>query len=181
MAQNNWSANADLIVGNDLWLYIVDLGHGDAASAMTYAMAASAVAIAYATSCSLELSADELTAASKMSCRWNVARQGAGSYTVNGEALYCLQSRAAANGTYTIDDLFEAFVAGDNVGWVIAVDKSVANGECGTIEGPDMDGVAYWGEAAITSLNISAGNNEIASSTITLSGSGQPHKGNDTV
>ena len=179
MAQNVWSANKDLIVGNDLWLYLVDLGHGDAATAMTYSMAENAKAIAYATSCSLELSADELTAASKMSCRWNVARQGAGSYTVNGEALYCLQSSASANGAYTVDDLFEAFVQGDNVGWVMAVDKSVSSGACGTIEGPDMDGVAYWGEAAITSLSISAGNNEIASSTITLTGSGQPHKGND--
>ena len=69
MAQNSWSANKDLIVGNDLWLYIVDLGHGDAASAMTYDMASNAKAIAYATSCSLELSADNLEASSKMSCR----------------------------------------------------------------------------------------------------------------
>ena len=90
-----------------------------------------------------------------------------------------MQSSASANGAYTVDDLFEAFVAGDNVGWVMAVDKSVSSGTCGTIEGPDMDGVAYWGEAAITSLSISAGNNEIASSSISLTGSGEPHKGND--
>ncbi len=70
MAQNTWNANKDLVVGNDLWLYLVDLGHGDSAVPMTYAMAtATTAALAYATSCSLEISADQLEAASKMSCR----------------------------------------------------------------------------------------------------------------
>lgn len=173
----NWSANADLVVGNDLWLYLIDLGHGDSASAMTYNMAtATTAALAYATSCSLEISADQLEAASKMSCRWNVSRQGTGSYTINADALLCLQSHAAANGCKTVDDLFEAMIAGDNVGWVIAQD---AHEECNSIAGPDPDGVIYWGEAAITSLSITGGNNEIASSSISLAGSGAPHKGDD--
>lgn len=183
MANNtqNWSANADLVVGNDLWLYLVDLGSAKegTASAMTYGMAtATTAALAYATSCSLEISADQLEAASKMSCRWNVARQGTGSYTINADALYCLQANAAANGCKTIDDLFEAMIAGDNVGWVIAQD---AHTECNTIEGPKHgeNDILYWGEAAITSLSITGGNNEIASSSISLAGSGAPHKGDD--
>lgn len=179
MAQNTWNANKDLVVGNDLWLYLVDLGHGDSAVPMTYALAtSSAMPIAYATSCSLEISADQLEAASKMSCRWNVSRQGTGSYTVNADALYCLQATAAANDCKTIDDLFEAMVDGDNVGWVIAQD---AHTDCNTIAGPkhgDND-IIYWGEAAITSLSITGGNNEICSSSISLAGSGAPHKGDD--
>ncbi len=173
-----WNANKDLIVGNDLWLYLVDLGHGASAVPMTYAMATGATAkpIAYATSCSLEISAENLEAASKMSCRWNVSRQGQGSYTVNADSLYCLQASAAENGAYTIDDLFEHMVDGDNIGWVMAKDKSE---DCGTVGGPDPDGALYWGEASIGSLSITGGNNEIASSSITLNGSGQPHMGND--
>lgn len=176
MASTNWNANKDLIVGNDLWLYLVDLGHGVSAVPMTYNLAISSAApIAYATSCSLEISADQLQASSKMSCRWNVSRQGEGSYTVNADALYCLQSSASANGAYTVDDLFEHLIAGDNIGWVIAKDSHT---DCNTIGGPSTDNVIYWGEAAITSLSINGGSNEIASSSISLAGSGQPHKGN---
>lgn len=178
MAQTTtWNANKDLIVGNDLWCYIVDLGHGESAVPMTYELATtSAAPIAYATSCSLEISAEQLQASSKMSCRWNVSRQGEGSWTVSCDALLCLQSSASANGAYTVDDLFEAMIQGDNVGVVLAKDSHT---DCNSIGGPSTDNVIYWGEAAITSLSITGGNNEICSSSISLAGSGQPHKGND--
>lgn len=176
MAQT-WNANKDLIVGNDLWLYLVLLGHGESAVPMTYELAVNSGApIAYATSCSLEISADQLEASSKMSCRWNVSRQGTGSYTVNSDSLLCLQSAASGNGCYTVDDLFEAMIQGDNIGWVMAKD---AHTECNTIGGPSSANAIYWGEAAISSLSITGGNNEICSSSISLAGSGQPHKGND--
>ena len=171
-----WNANKDLILGNDMWLYLVDLGHGESAGPMTYSLVESAQPVAYATSCSLEMTADNLEAASKMSCRWNVTRQGQGSYTVNADALYCLQASASANGAYTVDDLFQHMLDGDNIGWVMAKDKSE---DCGEVGGPDTDGVVYWGEASISNLSINGGNNEIASSSLTLNGSGRPHKGDD--
>ena len=177
-----WNANSDLIVGNDLWLYLVDLGSGNEASAMTYAMAtssASSQALAYATSCNFEMNADTLEGASKMSCRFNVSRAGQGSYQVTADALYCVQANAAANGCKTVDDLFEAFIKGANVGWVMAVDKSRDAGECGVVMGPDSSYPMYWGEASIGSLSITGGNNEICSTSISLTGSGAPHKGND--
>ena len=61
-------------------------------------------------------------------------------------------------------------ISGDNVGWVLAQDTST---ECGTVGGPDTSKSYYYGEAAVTSLSITASNNEIASSSLTLTGSGQ--------
>lgn len=178
---SGWNANSDLIVGNDLWLYLVDLGHGASAVPMTYSLAtgATAEALAYATSCNFEMNADTLEGASKMSCRFSISRAGQGSYNVTADALYCVQANAAANGCKTVDDLFEAFIKGDNVGWVMAVDKSRDEGKCGVVEGPDATYPLYWGEASIGSLSITGGNNEICSTSISLTGSGAPHKGND--
>lgn len=163
-----WNTQGDLIKGSDLNLYLVDLSGGT----MTSGMVGSAKVIAYAQSCSLEINADTLDVTSKLSCRWNAVLPGNGSYSVSADALYCLQSSAAANGAVTVDDLFETMVDGDAVGWVIAKDKSDT---CGTVEGPDTTGVCYYGEAAITSLSITGGNNEIATSSITLTGSGKPN------
>lgn len=164
-----FSVNNDLIKGNDLNLYLIDLSGGT----MTSGMVSTAKVVAYAQSCSLEINADTLDVSSKLSCRWNATLPGNGSYSVSADALYCLQSAAAANSAVTIDDLFEAMVDGENVGWVIAKDSSET---CGTVAGPDTTGVCYWGEAAITSLSVTAGNNEVASSSISLTGSGEPHK-----
>ena len=60
-----WSVNTDLIKGNDLNLYLVDLSGGTMASGMV----GSAKVIAYAQSCSLEINADTLDVSSKLSCR----------------------------------------------------------------------------------------------------------------
>lgn len=165
-----WSVNTDLIKGNDMNLYLVDLSGGT----MTSGLVSSGKVVAYAQSCSLEINADTLDVSSKLSCRWNATLPGNGSYTVSSDALYCLQSSAAANSAVTIDDLFADMVNGDNVGWIMAQDSSET---CGTVGGPDTSKPYYYGEAAITSLSISAGNNEICTSSISLTGSGEPKKG----
>lgn len=167
-----WSVNNDLINGNDMFLYLVDLGTG---GTMTSGMVSSAKVVAYAQSASLEINADTLDVTSKLSCRWNAVLPGNASYTVSSDSLYCLQSSAAANSAVTVDDLFEAMVEGDNIGWVMAQDSSET---CGTVAGPDTSKPCYWGEAAITSLSINAGNNEIVTSSITLTGSGKVNKMN---
>lgn len=170
----NWSANNDLIKGNDMWLYLVILGE----SGMTSGAVSTANVLAYSQSCSLEINADTLDITTKLNCRWNAVLPGNGSYTISSDNLYCKQAVASANSAYTVDDLFEAMVAGDNVGWVMAVDQSADTDECGQVLGPDVSGKypVYYGEAAITSLSITAGNNEICTSSITLTGSGQPEK-----
>lgn len=172
-----WNVNTDLIKGNDLNLYLVELGNDP----MTSGKVATAKVIAYSTSCSFEISSDSIDVTSKLSCRWNANVQGNASYTLSSDALYCLQGAASAMGAYTVDDLFEAMCDGDNVGWVLAKDRSEV---CGEVAGPKYekaagdayDPVCYYGEAAITSLSITGGNNEIASSSIQLTGSGRPYR-----
>ena len=170
-----WSVNNDLVKGNNMWLYLVDLGTG---GTMTSGMVQDAKVLAYSQSCSFEINSDTLDVTSKISCRWSAVMQGNASYTVNSDNLYCLQSSAAANGAMTVDDLFEAMVDGKNIGWVMAQDESADTDDgCGTVLGPDTSKPFYYGEAAITSLSITAGNNEICTSSITLTGSGEPNKG----
>ena len=165
-----WNTQDDLIKGADLNLYLVELGTG---GTMTSGMVEDAKVIAYATNASLEMNADTLDVTSKLSCRWNANLPGTANYTVSSDALYCKQANAAANSAITIDDLFENMLAGTNVGWVMAKDKST---ECGTVEGPDTTGACYFGEAAISSLSITASNGEICQSSISLTGSGAPNK-----
>ena len=172
-----WNVNSDLVKGNDLNLYLVELGE----NSMTSGMVANAKVIAYATSCSFEINSDTLDVTSKLSCRWSANMVGNASYTLSSDALYCLQGAAEANSAFTVDDLFEAMCEGDNVGWVLAKDRSEV---CGEVLGPKVakgtgdtyDPVCYYGEAAITSLSITGGNNEIASSSISLTGSGRPQR-----
>lgn len=165
-----WAVNTDLIKGNDMWLYLVELNDG----AMTSGMVATAKVLAYSQSCSLEINADTLDVTTKLACRWNAVLPGNASYTVSSDNLYCLRSSAQANSAFTVDDLFEAMVKGDNVGWVLAQDSSV---ECGTVGGPDTSKPFYYGEGSITSLSITAGNNEICTSSLTITGSGEVKQG----
>ena len=162
-----WSVNNDLVNGNDMWLYLVDLGTG---GTMTSGMVQDAKVLAYSQSASLEVNADTLDVTTKLACRWNAVLPGNASYTVSSDNLYCLKSAAVANSAWTVDNLFDAMISGDNIGWVLAQDTSET---CGTVGGPDTTKSYYWGEAAVTSLSITAGNNEIVSSSITLTGSGQ--------
>ncbi len=171
-----WNTQQDLIKGADFNLYLVDLG----TSGMTSGMCATAQVLAYATNASLEMNADTLDISSKLSCRWAANLPGNASYTVSSDALYCLAANAAANSALTIDDLFDAMLAGTNVGWVMAKDKNAGDSEkCGQIGGPDTTtagAVYYWGEAAVSSLSISANNGEICQSSISLTGNGAPNK-----
>lgn len=165
-----WAVNTDLIKGNDMWLYLVDLQ----GSAMTSGMVSDAKVLAYSQSCSLEINADTLDVTTKLACRWNAVLPGNASYTVSSDNLYCLQSSAQANSAFTVDDLFDAMVEGDNIGWILAQDSSE---ECGTVGGPDTTKPYYYGEGSITSLSITAGNNEICTSSLTITGSGEVKQG----
>lgn len=164
-----WNVNTDLRKGNDQFLYIT---LPDSAGTISSSVTDSKV-IAYATSCSLQIDADTLDVTSKLSCRWNASLPGNASYTVSSDALYCLKANAENNSAYTIDHLFEAMVEGKNIGWFMGEDLSE---ECGEVGGLDTSKPYYSGEASITSLSIEAGNNEICTSSITLTGSGKPRQ-----
>ena len=166
------NVNTDLVKGNDMYLFItLPDSAGTISSAIT-----DAKVIAYATSCSLEINADTIDTTSKFSCRWSSVMQGNASYSISCDALYALQSKMAEYGAKTIDDLFEAMVDGKNVGWYMA--QRPAGQTCEDVPTIDSDATYYYGTAAITSLSISAGNNEVCSSSITLTGDGIINKAN---
>lgn len=171
-----YSVMSDLTKANDFFLYLVNLSGGS----MTSGLVANAKVIAYATSCSLEINADTLDVTSKQSCRWNESLPGVGSYQVAADALYCKASNAHENGAVTIDDLYQDMIDGSNVGWIMATDRSSTGDTCTDPVGPYTGATYYYGEASISSLSINAGNNEIVSSSISLTGSGAPLKGGPT-
>lgn len=154
MAKSTYNANTDLVKGNDLYLYLYS---GDTAEVL-----------AFATSCSLQVDQETIDTSNKMMCRWNSVLGGNASYTINADALY---TQAGKEGV-EFDDLMQYMLKGDPIKW--AIGKCV-NSMCEG-EGPDysLDTTAqyYTGSAVVTSLSLEAGNNEIASSSITLTGSG---------
>lgn len=160
-----WNTNNDLINGDKLLLYLT--------SANTV--------VAYATSCSLQIDQETIDTSSKFSCKWNATLGGRCSYTISADALYCNAANAAANSGISFDSLMALMLEGEAVDWVIGQASGVT-AETSCEDNPhtlDTTKPYYSGKAVITSLSLEAGNNEIASSSISMTGSGEitPHNG----
>lgn len=164
-----WNVSNDLVKGDSLLLYLVS---GD-----TVTSGASKV-LAYATSCSVQIDSESIETSSKFSCKWNSNMGGRASYSISADALYCQASSAESNSAVSFDVLMELMVAGNPVNWVIG-QEAAFTGECK--DNPhvlDTSSPYYYGSAAITSLSLEAGNNEIATCSISMSGNGPIEKAN---
>ena len=150
-----WNENTDLIHGDDLLLYLTS----------------GKTVLAYATSCSLQVDSETIDTSSKFSCKWNSKMGGKAGYTINADALY--SSNASG---ISFDELLELMVADKQVEWYIGEEASWS----GTCENNphtlDTSATYYNGKAVVTSVSLSAGNNEIASCSITLEGAGEIQK-----
>lgn len=158
----------NFVNGNELYLYIF------ADSAVTSdGVSGTGDVLAFASSVEVSTEASTLDASNKMSCTWNAVIPGNKSYTVNSTALY---TRMA--GAFSYDALMNKMLDATNVGWAVGRIKAgsgcFANGDSAPTQTFELDTNAtyYCGHAAITSLSLSAGNNEIAQCSITLTGSG---------
>lgn len=116
--------------------------------------------IAYSTSCSLEMSFETIDTANKMSGNWTSSLLGQGSWSISTDALI------AKAQTESIDSIFTKMTAREAV--------KVKFAEAGTDYA--LGNSWFEGEAYITSCNINAGNGEVASMSITLTGSGELKK-----
>ena len=164
-----WNVSNDLVKGDSLLLYLVS---GD-----TVTTGASKV-LAYATSCSVQIDSESIDTSSKFSCKWNSNMGGRASYTISADALYCKASYAEANSAVSFDVLMELMVAGNPVNWVIG-QEAATDAECANNPHTlDTSVPYYYGSAAITSLSLEAGNNEIATCSISMSGNGPIYKSN---
>lgn len=162
-----FNVNTDLVNGDEVMLYIFT---GSTAPTSATAFSADTEVVAFATSCSLNIDGATIDTSNKMSCRWNSNLAGKNSYTVSADALY-----TDVNGTYNFDDLLAAMIDGDPIYWAMGEPAaSTASCETNTFE-LDTTKVIAWGAGLITSLSLTAGNNEVASASVTITGSGDLH------
>lgn len=150
-----WNENTDLINGDSLLLYLTS----------------GKTVVAYATSCSLQTDSESIDTSSKFSCKWASAMGGKASYTISADALYCQN-----DGGISFDKLLEFMVKGEQIEWYIGQEVEFS-GACD--ENPhtlDTEKTYYNGKAVVTSCSLEAGNNEIATCSITLTGAGEIQK-----
>ena len=151
----NWNENADLIHGDNLLLYLTS----------------GKTVLAYATSCSLQVDADTIDTSSKFSCKWQSNMGGKAGYTISADALYTNNESGVS-----FDDLLVMQVSGEGVEWYMG-QESAWTGTCETNpHALDTTKTYFNGKAIVTSVSLEAGNNEIASCSITLTGPGEIQK-----
>lgn len=163
----SWNINNDLVKADNLLMYLVS---GDTVNSGTSKV------IAYTTSCSVNIDSESIDTSSKFSCKWQSTLGGRASYTISADSLYCQKSTGDSNSAITFDTLLDLMVAGESVKWVIG-QEAAFSGDCK--DNPhvlDVTKPYYTGAAAITSLTLEAGNNEIASSSLTMTGDGEIKK-----
>lgn len=150
-----WNENTDLVHGDDLLLYLTS-GH---------------TVIAYATSCSLQADSESIDTSSKFSCKWASAMGGKASYTISADALYCSNSQGIS-----FDKLLEYMVSGEQVDWFMGQEEEWTGACDANPHTLDTAKTYYNGKAVVTSCSLEAGNNEIATCSITLTGAGEIQK-----
>ena len=151
----NWIENDQLVNGDSFLLYLTS----------------GKTVVAYATSCSLQVDSETIDTSSKFSCKWASNMGGKASYTISADALYC-QEVAEGDGI-SFDKLLEFMVKGDQIDWYMG-EEAAHDGTCETNPHTlDTTKTYYNGKAVVTSVSLEAGNNEIASCSITLTGAGE--------
>jgi hypothetical protein len=153
-----WSENNDLIHGDRLLLYLTK----------------NKKVVAYATSCSIQVDSETIDTSSKFSCKWASAMGGKASYTISADALYCNNENGIS-----FDTLLEYMVEGKQVSWYIGEEVYDENNPLPCDENPhtlNTGATFYNGMAVVSSCSLEAGNNEIATCSITLTGAGEIKK-----
>ena len=150
-----WNENTDLIHGDSLLLYLT--------SGQTV--------VAYATSCSLQTDSESIDTSSKFSCKWASAMGGKASYTISADALYCQNSDGIS-----FDKLLEFMVKGEQIDWYMGQEEEFTGACEDNPHTLDTSKTYYNGKAVVTSCSLEAGNNEISTCSITLTGAGEIQK-----
>lgn len=127
---------------------------------------ASSNAIAYATDCNLSVSADTIDTSNKQSGIWASAMAGQISWNVSTSALYTSEAK--------YDELFSAMTTRTPMTIKFGRITSLVDASTGEPNTTLKVSAGYYeGEAYITSLELNAGNNEVASYTAEFTGNGK--------
>lgn len=156
----NWNQNNDLVMGDDLLLYLTS----------------GKTVVAYATSCSLQVDSETIDTSSKFSCKWQSNMGGKASYTISADALYCNNESGIS-----FDTLLEFMVAGEQIDWYMG-EESAWTGTCETNPHTlDTTKTYYNGKGVVASVSLEAGNNEVATCSITINGAGEIQKNGTSI
>lgn len=138
-----------LVNGTDLLLKVGDTNSNE-------------VLVAFSTSCSLEVTMDEIDQTNKSSSGWKQIIGGLRSWSVSADALY--QNEAEVGKTAFVD--FWDHLGGTNQRAKVFVELAITGGA-------GSDGNKYYhGEAYVTSLSVNGGTEDQATFSVSLTGSG---------
>ena len=154
-----YDVNTQLVQGDDLFLYLFSATGITSLSSLT---SANTEVLAFATSCSLQIDGETIDTSNKMSCAWNSNLAGKNGYTVSADALY-----TDASGATSFDAVLGYMVARNAIGWAIGPHAGDCSGNFA------LDKAIVAGYGLITSLSLNAGNNEVASCSVSITGSGE--------
>ena len=147
------AATAALINGSDL---IVKFGNS----------ASGETEIAYGTSCSLEVSRDEIDQSNKNSGAWKSIIPGMRSWTLSAEALYFIGTPASSYASMgTAESIYAAFLNDATNTAEVFIEF--------TLRTRDAADKYYSGKAIITSFSLSGGVEDQATFSVSLSGNGE--------
>lgn len=118
-----------------------------------------AVPVAFAKSCNLNISADSIDTSNKMSGNFKSALAGVISWNITSDFLY-----TNVVGDTSFDELFASMLAGTTVDVVIGTTTDSTTFA--------MTKGLYSGKAHITSLDVKAEEANVASCSVSLTGSG---------
>jgi len=119
------------------------------------------VIVAYATSCSLEISMDEIDQTNKSSNGWKSIIGGTRSWSISSEALYQNESKTDEKGFIEFWDHLGGTAERTPVYVQLMRTGSVTS-----------DNKIYHGSAYVTSLSVNGGTEDQATFSVTLTGTG---------
>jgi len=124
------------------------------------------VVVAYATSCSLEISMDEIDQTNKDSGGWKQIIGGTRSWSVSCEALYQNEDITSPAAKNTFQDFWKYLGDSTDGRTKVYVELSVAGASSSD------NNVHYSGMALITSLSVNGGTEDQSTYSVTLTGAG---------
>lgn len=148
MAPIKHDSNTDLIRG-ELFLFIGELP------------------IAFASSCGLDISTEELDISNKMCGDWSASLPGKKSFTISCDSLLTRKE-----GTMSFDTLLKKQIAGETLDFYFGAAKVTYPANTGGEFALDTTQVNYSGTIMITSLSLKSENGQIASCSASFKGVG---------
>lgn len=125
------------------------------------------IPLAFCSSCSLEVSVEEVDTSNKMCGDWAAALPGKKSYTISAESLL-----TRLEGAMSFDTLLEKVSTGETLSFFFGSATKTEETATGGKFDKDMTKKSYKGTVMITSLSLKSDNGQIASSSAAFKGVG---------